>query len=95
MTNAAGGSATFHKPSDDIGVKTIADFSFGASGSAPFGAGFANLTSVSFFGTPGLTLDSIGMQTSALGLIPEALLECAAARRTTAACAGGTRTAAA
>ena len=95
VTNAAGGSATFHKPADDIGLKTIADFSLAASGRAAFGAGFANLTSVSFFDTSCLTLDDIGVQTLALGLIPEALPECAAARRTTAACAGGTRTAAA
>ena len=73
VTNAAGGSATFHKPSDGIGLKTIADFSFGASGRAAFGAGFANLTSVSFFDTSCLTLDDIGVQTLALDLIPEAL----------------------
>ena len=44
-------------------------FSLGASGNAAFGAGFANLTSVSFNGTSGFTLDHIGVQ--ALAPVPE------------------------
>ena len=46
-------------------------FSLGAPGSAAFGAGFANLTSVSFNGTSGFTLDNIGVQALALAPIPE------------------------
>ena len=44
-------------------------FSLGASTSAMFGAGFANLTSVTFNGTSGFTLDNIGVQ--ALAPVPE------------------------
>ena len=44
-------------------------FSLGASGNAAIGAGFANLTSVSFNGTSGFTLDHIGVQ--ALAPVPE------------------------
>jgi PEP-CTERM motif len=44
-------------------------FSLGASGSAMFGAGFANLTSVTFNGTSGFALDNIGVQ--ALAPVPE------------------------
>ena len=44
-------------------------FSLGASSSALFGAGFANLTSVRFNGTSGFTLDNIGVQ--AMAPVPE------------------------
>ena len=44
-------------------------FSLGASSSAAFGAGFANLTAVTFNGTSGFTLDNLGVQ--AVAPVPE------------------------